>query len=391
MHGRHDGSTPDASRPPRMDGTSLPEDRASRPVFDFDEDDEELPPPVVNKKKLRQQENSTPRPVSVPPVDAVGESPTPKVTERPTVPTKPQSSEYVLASELMQNWRESLFDPKEHTKYFVGSGELKKFDVRAGRIIVIGGAPGTGKTALLMQLATDALRSHPELRILVANVEMTPKALLARNLVRLSGRDLESIRQRSDVDKTAIDDAVATIDSFADRLAFAKPPFTIERFLELARKWGAHIVILDYIQRVGTAGPYQDQRAVINAAMTAMRQAANTGMCFLLAAAMSRQKDHRGNSGYRNDSLDQGVLRDSSDLEYGADDVYLMVPDRKIPSNLVLQHLKSRNGKKEDIRLHFDADSLAFHDPIERNADSSKPMQARTDRPKGGERKGKKP
>ena len=45
---------------------------------------------------------------------------------------------------------------------------------------------------------------------------------------------------------------------------------------------------------------------------------------------------------------------ESSELEYGADDAFILVPEPKHPSRVRLRHLKSRNEDKRDLVLQFD-------------------------------------
>ena len=69
-------------------------------------------------------------------------------------------------------------------------------DIRPGRMVLIGGAPGSGKTAALMQVAIDLLRLNPAARLLVGNVEMSPTLLLERVASRLAAVPLTSIMNR---------------------------------------------------------------------------------------------------------------------------------------------------------------------------------------------------
>ena len=68
-------------------------------------------------------------------------------------------------------------------------------EIAPGRIVLVGGAPGTGKTALVLQWMLDALFLDHALRVLVANVEMSPVTLFKRQLSRLSGVPLTLIRR----------------------------------------------------------------------------------------------------------------------------------------------------------------------------------------------------
>ena len=80
--------------------------------------------------------------------------------------------------------------------YPIGAGALERIEIGPGLVTLLGGAPGAGKTAFTMQALVDALRLTPELRAVVANVEMGPAVLLDRQLARLSGIDLRTIRYR---------------------------------------------------------------------------------------------------------------------------------------------------------------------------------------------------
>ena len=73
---------------------------------------------------------------------------------------------------------------------------MARIEIGPKLVTLIGGAPGAGKTAFTMQAIVDALRLTPTLRVLVCNIEMTPPVLLDRQLARLSGIDLDTIRYR---------------------------------------------------------------------------------------------------------------------------------------------------------------------------------------------------
>jgi hypothetical protein len=96
--------------------------------------------------------------------------------------------------DLLPAWRTGVLSGTPPTLYPVGVGELARIEVGPGLVTLIGGAPSVGKTAFTMQAVVDALRLTPTLRALVCNVEMPPMALLDRQLARLSGVSLTSIR-----------------------------------------------------------------------------------------------------------------------------------------------------------------------------------------------------
>ena len=146
--------------------------------------------------------------------------------------------------------------------YPVGSGELARIEVGPKLVTLIGGAPGAGKTAFTMQAVVDALRLTPTLRALVCNIEMTPAVLLDRQLSRLSGIDLATIRYRRFAAEHAdrLDQALNTLETLAERLAFVKPPFNLDNVAASADAFRADLIVLDYIQRIPPPGDHGDKR-----------------------------------------------------------------------------------------------------------------------------------
>ena len=90
---------------------------------------------------------------------------------------------------------QSVFDTTPPPTWKIGTA-FDHVEIAPGRIVLIGGAPGAGKTALITQWTFDGLDLNPKLRAVIANVEMSPSRLLDRQLARLSGVPLTTIRRR---------------------------------------------------------------------------------------------------------------------------------------------------------------------------------------------------
>ena len=125
------------------------------------------------------------------------------------------------------------------------------------------------------------------------------------------------------------------------------------------------MILLDYIQRIGTPGEHGDRRGAVDA---------DDG----LSPAIRRRRgcDHRrrrprslegrkGRSSYT-DGLSLASFRETSELEYGADDAFILAPaddarsEGESSSRVVLKHLKSRHGETKDIALTFDGKHQRF-------------------------------
>jgi replicative DNA helicase len=270
------------------------------------------------------------------------------------------------AADVLDAWRDDVLTGAPPVFYPIGSGELARIEIGPGTVTLLGGAPGSGKTAFVMQAAVDALRLTPTLRVLVANVEMTPRVLLDRQLARLSGIDLDTIRYRRFAEEHGerIDQAMRTLEPLAGRLAFLRPPFDLANVAASADAFHADLLVLDYIQRVPPPGQYADKRGAVNATMDFLRQFADAGVAVLVLSAVGRAKDKRGNSSYSGDGLNLASFRESSELEFGADDAFVLVPEGDDGDSstvaVTLRHLKARHTQPKDLTLEFHRPTQRF-------------------------------
>jgi replicative DNA helicase len=262
---------------------------------------------------------------------------------------------YQTGADALAGWRDDLPTGTPPTLYPVGAGELERLEIGPGTVWLLGGAPGAGKTSLSMQLLLDALRLTPSLRALVANVEMAPAELLNRQLARLSGVDLSTIRHRKLTAEHAdrIDRGLATLEPLAERLCFVRPPIGLANVAAAADAFDARLLLLDYIQRIPPPGEHGDRRGAVNATMNHLRQFADAGTAVIVISAIGRTKDSKGRSTYAGDGLNLASFRESSELEFGADDAFILTPDDDQGDAVTLRHLKSRHGEPRDIALDF--------------------------------------
>jgi replicative DNA helicase len=209
------------------------------------------------------------------------------------------------------------------------------------------------------------LRLTPTLKSLVCNIEMPAAVLLDRQLARLSGIDGETIRYRRFAAEHAdrLDQGLRTLETVADRLAFVKPPFDLANVAASADAFGADLLVLDYIQRIAPPGQHADNRASVNSTMGFLREFADAGVAVLVLSSVGRTKDNKGRSSYSGDGLNLASFRESSELEFGADDAFILVPDENADYDTVtvtLRHLKARHTAPKDLVLEFDRRTQRF-------------------------------
>lgn len=271
------------------------------------------------------------------------------------------NANYQTAADLFDRWRDEILTGTPPTLFPCGSGELSRIELGPGLVTLFGGPPGAGKTAFVMQLIVDALRLNADLRALVANVEVSPSVLLDRQLSRLSGIDAERIRKRQ-LDAShgdRLDAGLHTLEAVADRLAFVRPPFDLGNVAAAADAHDAKLLVLDYAQRIRPPGDHGDRRGAVDALMSYLRQFADAGVAVLVVAAVGRQKDAKGRTSYAAEALSLASFRESSELEFGADDAFMLAPT-DTPGEVLLKHLKARHGETRDLRLRFDGARQSF-------------------------------
>lgn len=262
--------------------------------------------------------------------------------------------------DVFHAWRERVNSGEADPVFLAGEGELERFPVAPGRVTILGGSPGQGKTAFIMQVATDALRINPNLRACICNVEMSPAALLDRQLARISGIDLSVLRKRVFGPEHAdrIDQAMTTIEAFCERLSFVGAPYDLAAAAEAADAVEADLLVFDYIQRIRpparSGAGKGDKRGDVDATMDYLRQFADDGRAQLVVSSVARTKDKKGRSSYDPNGLGLASFRESSELEFGADDAFMLVPHADDPDLVVLRHLKARHDEMRDTELEFD-------------------------------------
>lgn len=268
--------------------------------------------------------------------------------------------------EMFEKWAAAITN-REKPQLFecaAPGSDLGKFPMGPEQVTMIGAPPAAGKTALVGQVVFDALRVEEQesLRLLIANVEMSPQALWTRQLARSSGVSYSYLHHR-DYDESArerIESALDELRSLMPRLEFMAPPFTLQHLQHRAESMAADIVLVDYAQRFSSENKISDSRAMTNLTMDTCRHLANQGRAVIVVSALSRQK---GSGGSTYDSKSQGLasFRESSELEYGADSAWLLVrePDR---DSCELRCVKNRTGSLQTITLLFDGARQEFRD-----------------------------
>ncbi len=255
------------------------------------------------------------------------------------------------------------------------NSRLDAFEIGPRLVAVIGAPPKAGKTALSMQIVSDTLIKNSELRAYIANCEMSPGALLSRLLARHSGIALSDLRfgRHNRGDDARLEQGLERVNLFADRLIFYTGRFALDCITDTFGRADAvaGLLVVDYLQRLrlNSKDNGDDRRVELENVMTALRGLADAGLGIIGISAVARQRGHSG-SDYAGIGL--ASLRGSSELEYGADSVWLLNaggPDAadkgeavpKPEGLVILECAANRHGDTASIPLIFDKQHMTFH------------------------------
>ena len=267
------------------------------------------------------------------------------------------TANFISGTEAVAGWRDGVLSGVAPVLYDVGGPGWSAVEIGPGLITLLGGAPGAGKTALAAQLTFEAVERTPELRAVIANVEMTHTVLLDRQLARMTGLSATDIRfRRFDTNAGIVKIGLEKVGAIAERIAFLKPPFSLENVAATADDFEADLLVLDYIQRFAAPGKHSSPREAMTAIMAYIREFAAAGKAIGIVSAVARGRSEKGST-YERDSLSLASFRESSELEFGADSAWLLAEDNK---GTHLTCLKNRHGHAADLCVHFDKPRQTF-------------------------------
>lgn len=248
--------------------------------------------------------------------------------------------------------------------------------VKKGRVTILPGEPGAGKTTLMNQCADDL--ASQGIPILFFSYEIDPAQLIAKSLSRLSDGALavgDIAGCTSDPGaKAALDAAIERYRKFADNVYYYSDTSltTMDISVEIGRFEREHgrkpVVFVDYVQAVPAPEGVKtaDERIQIKATMAGLRHCANSHNVAVFAAS-SVGREH-----YEKQTTGLKCLGGSSSLEYGSDGVLFLAVEGKGAERarnlalakrpVIVSALKNRYGALGSVRLSFDPAHAQFTD-----------------------------
>ena len=263
--------------------------------------------------------------------------------------------------------------------------------LRSGDMCVIAGRPGSGKTTLAMNMATNVAQAGG--KVMVFSLEMGDTQLAQRALASIGSIELERLRhgrlKEDDFDRMAV--ALGKLHSCALEID-ETAGLTIAQLNARARRvahrlGGLDLILIDYLQLVApakSAGTRNDEVAAISAGVKAL--AKDIGCPVVVLAQLSRKVEERADKRpLLSDLRDSGAIEQDADmvLMLYRDEYYnLDSPDKGIAEVNVAKH---RHGEPGIERLGFqgvfsrftDLDGASVAAAVERRQNISKPASPR--------------
>ncbi len=245
--------------------------------------------------------------------------------------------------------------------------------LQGGELWYLAARPGMGKTAFALEIALRA--ASQDVGVLFVSLEMSAEALMSRALSSRARVPLQAIRNRrlSDTQRSRLAFTTSEISDLPIRI-FDRCASLREVYAQARRTAGAMkraklgLVVCDHIGLVlpNTRKPNREQEvAEISRGLKNLAKTLDVPILALCQVGRDVAK------GARRPQLQD--MRESGSIEQDADGVIALhrpayydldEPDPEIQREAELLILKQRNGAIGSIPLTWDAEYVAFHEPI---------------------------
>ncbi|WKB52298.1 replicative DNA helicase [Eleftheria terrae] len=238
--------------------------------------------------------------------------------------------------------------------------------LRAGELMVLGGRPKMGKTALTLTLARGMAAQHG---VLLLSQEMPVIELMLRHTASLGCVDLNALRRPKELDSEGWSRMSEAVERMRDlRMILddqrALTLLDVRRKVMAAKRRGPlGVVIIDYLQLMAGDGDNRNQELDrISNGLKAM--AGEFGVAVIVLSQCSREADKRHGPPVMTD------LRDSGAIEAAADIIALLYREHAHPLGVKTdenrQHAQleivQRNGAPGTINLKWTGEFQLFED-----------------------------
>lgn len=233
-----------------------------------------------------------------------------------------------------------------------------------GELIIVGGRPSHGKSALMFQLALNVSETLP---VHVFSLEMSQESIVRRLMSQMLGRPVSAI-QHGLVEMELLEQAQEKLSHYQyiiDDCSGLSALELADRARTRARSFGTRLIIIDYLQLLKTEKGHSKDSEIGEITKTLKTLASELRCPIVIGSQLNRQCEIRGSSSgdYRPILAD---LRESGNIEQDAD-IVLAVHRESRYTKLRMDEadiivLKNRNGAVGETMMKWYGAQTRFED-----------------------------
>lgn len=274
-----------------------------------------------------------------------------------------------FCEQFMKSLDEYFNNTEETNGLPTGLSDLDKIlgGLRPGKLILVGGRPGMGKSSLALQMAKTAIQKRGS-KVLYFSLEMMGEELIERLVSAETGLDTDLMRSKKLSSQNHRDISRAIERVYSWPLVIDDKTQNIEairaRAVSHSFSPGLDLIVIDYGQRVTTGRNYQNRDAELGAVSAAAKRLANDlQVPVVMVVSLSRNCENRAD---KRPLLSD--LRESGNWEYDADIVLFVYcddvynPNTEAPNVAEFIISKHRGGKTGVVSAYFRKHLTTFVD-----------------------------
>lgn len=269
-------------------------------------------------------------------------------------------------------WQERLFRTGIHDLDAKMMGGL-----RGGDLVYLAGRPGSGKTAMALQMMHNGARRNDP--VLLFSGEMSVSSLIERGVSEVSGYGMDVVRKPvlpgDQYDRLMkATERMATMPVAIDATAGIRTAQMLVRAQRFQRKHGLAAIFFDYIELAGDTGKEGETQRLGEISHALKRMAVSLDVPVIALSQLNRAVEQRNPPRPR-----MSDLRQSGALEQDADSVWLLYrqdyymeqgftgldydPARENIAEIIVG--KHRNGATGTVDVRFDPQTMRFQNLVQ--------------------------
>lgn len=265
------------------------------------------------------------------------------------------------ARNMLEDFMDRHGEGKHPDYYTWGLSKLdRNLYIEQGDLLLLGGYPSAGKTALALRFAWHLAKTR---RVGFYSLETRPAKLADRSVAALAGVDMGRIKQ-SDLTEEDWTKVASQAGALAERTLDMIPAggMTVADLRADALAHRYETVFIDYLQLLQVPKAFNRTEAVTGISIGLHQLAQGCGITVVALSQLRRPETTKGGD---EKAPTMSSLRESGQLEQDADAILLLHKDKPDDphSQRILRIVKNKEGTVGKVTLDFDGRTQCFQEP----------------------------